>query len=81
VTPDFFSRFSAEVGRDDPVILICHTGSRTRTLARHLVEQMGYTHVFNVRYGINRWISEQRPVKLLVNQSWVHAWITSSKRE
>ncbi|MGB5585314.1 MAG: rhodanese-like domain-containing protein [Gammaproteobacteria bacterium] len=69
VRPDFFSRFSTEVGKDDPVIVICHSGSRTRTLAYHLVEQMGYTQVFNVRKGINRWISEQRPVKHLASQS------------
>ncbi|MBT8130016.1 MAG: rhodanese-like domain-containing protein [Gammaproteobacteria bacterium] len=63
--PDFLDRFTTEVGQHDPVILICRTGSRTSTLARYLVEQMGYTQVFNVRNGIKRWISDDRPVKRL----------------
>ena len=62
VLPDFMHRFTSAVGKDDPVILICRTGNRTSTLARHLAEQMGYTHVYNVRNGITQWISGGRPV-------------------
>lgn len=62
---DFFDRFTAANGQHDPVILICRTGNRTSTLARYLVEQMGYTQVFNVRDGITRWISDDKPVKRL----------------
>ncbi len=58
VMPNFLERFSNVVARDDPVILICRTGNRTSTLARHLVEQLGYTRVYNVRDGITRWIGE-----------------------
>jgi rhodanese-related sulfurtransferase len=65
VRPDFLSRFTDAIGKHDPVILICRTGSRTGTLARYLVEDMGYTQVFNVRHGITRWISDDRPVKRL----------------
>jgi len=65
VMPDFLPRFTSVVGKDDPVILICRTGSRTSTLARHLVEQMGYTNVFNVRNGITQWIRDERPVTRL----------------
>ena len=65
VQADFLNRFTAAVGKDDTVILICRTGSRTSTLARYLVEQMGYTQVFNVRHGITRWISDDRPIKKL----------------
>ena len=65
VRPDFLGRFTAATGKHDPVILICRTGSRTGTLARYLVEQMGYTQVFNVRDGITRWISDDKPVKRL----------------
>ena len=60
--PDFFERFTAAVKKDDPVILICRTGSRTDVLARHLVEKMGYTRVYNVRNGITSWISERHQV-------------------
>ena len=62
VLPDFLDHLSRAVDKDDPVILICRTGNRTSTLARHLVEQMGYTQVYNVRNGITRWISDDRPV-------------------
>jgi len=60
--PEFLPRFTAEVGKDEPVILICRSGSRTDKLARHLVENLGYTRVYNVRDGIGRWISANNPV-------------------
>ncbi len=60
--PEFLRRFSAEVHKDEPVILICRSGSRTDRLARHLVEQLGYTRVYNVRDGIGRWIGADNPV-------------------
>jgi rhodanese-related sulfurtransferase len=41
------------------------TGNRTGTLARLLVEQLGYTQVYNVRNGITEWIRESNPVKRL----------------
>lgn len=60
--PDFIERFTAANSQHDPVILICLTGGRTGTLARFLVEEMGYTQVYNVRDGITRWIREDRTV-------------------
>jgi len=65
VIADFLPRFASAVGKNDPVILICRTGSRTSTLARHLVEQMGYKNVYNVRNGITQWIRDKRPVTRL----------------
>ncbi len=62
---DFLEKFTAAIGKNDPVILICRTGNRTDTLARYLVEKMGYTQVYNVRHGIRRWIREKRPVTRL----------------
>lgn len=62
VLPGFMEKFTSSVGKDDPVILICRTGNRTDVLARHLVTKMGYTQVFNVRYGITDWIREGLPV-------------------
>lgn len=59
--PEFLPRFAAEVGKNDPVILICRTGNRTDALARELAE-MGYTQVYNVRHGISRWIGEGNPI-------------------
>ena len=65
VKADFLDRFTAVVGPNDPVLLICRTGNRTSALARHLAENMGYTQVYNVRNGISQWIREKRPVKYL----------------
>ena len=59
--PEFLPRFSAEVDKNAPVILICRTGSRTKALAQELAER-GYTRVYNVRNGITRWIGENNPV-------------------
>ena len=62
LTPGFLETFTSVFGKDDPVVLICRTGNRTDVLGRHLVEQMGYTQVYNVRDGITRWIGEGHPV-------------------
>lgn len=62
VMPDFVAKFTQAVGKNDPVILICRTGNRTDVLSRALVEQLGYTRVYNVKNGITRWISEGLPV-------------------
>ena len=63
VRPNFLEMLSAAVGREQPVVLICRTGNRTDVLARHLVEKMGYTQVYNVRDGIMGWLREGRAVK------------------
>ena len=60
--PQFLPRFTAEVGKNDPVVLICRTGNRTDKLARELMEKHGYTRVYNVRDGITRWIGEKNAV-------------------
>jgi rhodanese-related sulfurtransferase len=60
--PDFLPQFTTEIDKNQPVILICRTGNRTDTLARYLVEKLGYTQVYNARDGITRWIAEKLPV-------------------
>ena len=60
--PEFVPRFTAEVGKNDPVILICRTGNRTDKLARELMEKHGYTRVYNVRDGIVSWIGGNNAV-------------------
>ncbi|MBU0592137.1 MAG: rhodanese-like domain-containing protein [Pseudomonadota bacterium] len=61
MNPEFLPDFTARVGKNDPVILICRTGNRTGSLARELAD-LGYTQIYNVRDGITRWISEGHPV-------------------
>jgi len=60
--PSFLADFSARVGKNDPVALICRTGNRTDALARELMQKHGYTQVYNVRDGITRWIGDGNPV-------------------
>lgn len=61
VVPGFIEALSRlDPGR--PVALICRTGNRTDVLARHMVEQLGFAQVYNVRDGISGWIREGRPV-------------------
>lgn len=60
--PEFLPRFTAEVSKTDPVILICRTGNRSDKLARELMEKHGYTRVYNVRDGITRWIGASHAV-------------------
>ncbi len=69
VKPDFLSRFTAEVNKDDAVILICRTGNRTSKLARYLADELGYTNIYNVDDGISHWIREKRPVKNVITRT------------
>ena len=45
-----------------PVILICRSGNRSRTVAQFMWQQAGYKTVYNVTAGINVWSRERRPV-------------------
>ena len=45
---------------DQPVILICRSGNRTRAAAQFLSEQAGYRTVYNVTHGMNGWMAEKR---------------------
>lgn len=62
VNPKFLPEFTQRIAKNDPVILICRTGNRTSAVARHLVEKMGYTRVYNVARGITGWLAENREV-------------------
>ncbi|MDH5192017.1 MAG: rhodanese-like domain-containing protein [Gammaproteobacteria bacterium] len=62
VYADFLPKFSEQIKKDQPVILICRTGNRTGMLAKYLVEKLGYTQVYNVKHGITDWIRKGKPV-------------------
>ncbi|MDR0775031.1 MAG: rhodanese-like domain-containing protein [Azonexus sp.] len=47
---------------DQPVIVICRTGNRTRAVSRFLSQQAGYATVYNVKAGIKGWIQDNLPV-------------------
>ena len=48
--------------KDEQVILICHSGVRSRQLASYLAKVVGYENVYNVKKGIVYWIKKSNPV-------------------
>jgi len=63
VVPSFLGKFQKVAKPNQPVILICRTGSRTKVASRLLTEQAGYTKVYNVTKGIYGWLDEKLPVE------------------
>ena len=47
---------------NEPLVLICHSGSRSKQLARYLTKVVGYENVYNVRRGIAYWIKKNNEV-------------------
>ena len=47
---------------EQPVILICRSGNRTRAATQFLSEQAGYKTVYNVTHGMNGWMAEKRAI-------------------
>jgi len=62
VSNDFLPKFTAIAKTDQPIMLICRTGNRTKAASEALVKQLGYKNVMNVTTGIMGWIAEKRPV-------------------
>ncbi|MEI7934246.1 MAG: rhodanese-like domain-containing protein [Chlorobiaceae bacterium] len=51
-----------EIPGDRPVIIACHSGSRSFMATRFLINH-GYTQALNLQQGIVRWEKEGLPVK------------------
>ena len=62
IVPGFLERFRKLVGRDDKVVLICHSGGRTSFLIRALADKHKYRYVFHALGGIARWMSDGHPL-------------------
>jgi len=48
--------------KDEPIVLICHSGSRSKQLANYLTKIVGYKVVYNARRGIDYWIKQNNNV-------------------
>ncbi len=48
--------------KNQPMILICHSGSRSKQLAKYLTKVEGYEKVYNVKRGIQSWIKKNNHV-------------------
>ncbi len=60
--PAWLAKVTPLADAGQPVIVICRSGNRTLAVSNFLTQQAGYRTVYNVKYGINRWLKEQRPV-------------------
>lgn len=58
----WLSELSGVVDKDQAVILICLTGSRSKLIADWLRNGVGFNTVYNVERGIAEWIGEGNPV-------------------
>lgn len=58
----WLEQVSKVAGKNEPVILICHSGSRSKQLANYLVNVVGYEKVYNVKRGIHYWIKQNNNV-------------------
>lgn len=54
--PAWQKALTAVAGSEDPVILICRSGSRSGMVSDWLSEDQGYATVYNVTDGILSWI-------------------------
>ena len=58
----WLSDISAFSNPNDPIVLICQTGSRSGVIASWLAGQMGYSAVYNLQPGIVEWMRKGLPV-------------------
>lgn len=59
--PAWLKALADIAGPDDPVILICATGGRTKAISYFLDNQVGYNKVHHVTQGIVSWINAGNP--------------------
>lgn len=50
----------AEFDRNTPLVVMCHSGGRSRRVAEYLLGN-GFSQVFNLRGGIDAWSTEIDP--------------------
>ena len=60
--PGWLAKVKPLSGADQPVIVICRTGNRTKPVSQFLSQQAGYAKVYNVKSGIKGWIAGGNPV-------------------
>jgi rhodanese-related sulfurtransferase len=58
----WLERVKAVAKPGDPLIVICHSGTRTKAASQFLSQQAGYAKVYNAKKGIRAWAKEGRPM-------------------
>jgi len=65
--PAWLAKVQGVAKPDQPVIVICRSGNRTRAASQLLSQQAGYQRVYNVKDGMRAWVQEGRPVTPLAS--------------
>lgn len=60
--PAWLEKVKGVAKPDQPVIIICRSGNRTKAVSQFLSQQAGYATVYNVKQGIKGWIAAGGPV-------------------
>lgn len=60
--PAWLEKVKGVAKPDQPVIVICRSGNRTKMASQLLSQQAGYRTVYNVKSGIRAWAGEGRPM-------------------
>ena len=60
--PGWLEKAKAVAKPDQPVILICRSGNRTKAATQFLSQQAGYKTVYNVAKGLNGWLGDGKPL-------------------
>lgn len=60
--PAWLEKVKGVAGPQQPVIVICRSGNRTKAASQLLSQQAGYQTVYNVKAGIRAWAGESRPL-------------------
>lgn len=58
--PAWLDKVKGVAKPDQPVIIICRSGNRTKAASQMLTQQAGYQKVYNVKDGIRGWSKEGR---------------------
>lgn len=60
--PAWLEKVRSVAPPEQPVIVICRSGNRTKAASQLLSQQAGYRTVYNVKAGIRAWAGEKRPL-------------------
>ncbi|KAI8988944.1 Rhodanese-like domain-containing protein [Pilobolus umbonatus] len=79
--PSLFNAALREIipNKEDKLIISCRSGRRSLFAAEYLVDNLGYSNIYNVAGGILDWIDHQYPVQAYSNNHspWVHSFTSN----
>lgn len=53
---EWMRQAATHIAPEREVILICRSGNRSKIIANYLIQQHGYSRVYNVKAGIKQWL-------------------------